>query len=635
MSSSTTKGGGKAASPETPAGQPFFPVTVGAGRLPLVPALAWLGILVLAFLLQGLPAFGVEWILDLVFTLGLCAAELAFLDAIYRKGKGSLLSAWKKFTGYALVLAYVFQSLPRVAWRNDGLIGEGRTVFLYALSLASLAAGLVVFFLLGRPAVQAAFGLITPEEVKDRALRKKNRAQRRKPGFLHGLLEWVDAIAFAAIAVIVINIFVFQLYVIPSESMVPSFLMGDRPFTLKLTMGPRLPLTEWRLPILDPPKRGDIVTIANPRFEENHEVNIKKQLSQFVYMLTFTAVNLNKDENGQDKPDPLVKRVVGMPGDRLMMIDDVVYARREGEAGFTPLEADRKWARVDLWKGDVVPVSKIKQVPIDEATRTLLSAWDARKNGLAPAQASASLRLAADRVLATAAKSRGRAEPVPSSMLAGLRDEAIRGASSGGAAWIGVNGVAWFMGGGTGSEDLAVALALAAARDAKVAEAVAAFARDGAAALLEKPADAYERGGRAFSALLKANLAARVERALELLPGGGLEALASDEVMARLGREAWELGVYFRLYDSRNFPVFPSGDRYLGPDEYFAMGDNRYNSLDFRYDDRTEDRVLDPADGSGIHYRSAVAPFALKREFIEGKASFILWPFSRAGAIRQ
>ena len=37
------------------------------------------------------------------------------------------------------------------------------------------------------------------------------------------------------------------------------------------------------------------------------------------------------------------------------------------------------------------------------------------------------------------------------------------------------------------------------------------------------------------------------------------------------------------LYDQRNFPEFPAGISYLGPREYFAMGDNRYNSTDFRY----------------------------------------------------
>ena len=65
------------------------------------------------------------------------------------------------------------------------------------------------------------------------------------------------------------------------------------------------------------------------------------------------------------------------------------------------------------------------------------------------------------------------------------------------------------------------------------------------------------------------------------------------------------------------------------------MGDNRYNSLDFRFQERTETRALDAADASSVLYRSILAPFALEKKFIEGKASFILWPPSRIGRIRN
>ena len=115
----------------------------------------------------------------------------------------------------------------------------------------------------------------------------------------------MDALGFAAILVILIQTFVFQLYEIPTESMVPAFLERDRPFTAKFDAGPRIPLTDWRLPFLRLPERGDIITLANPRYPENQGVNLKKYLSQFVSMITFTAVNIDKYlPDGTSSPIP-------------------------------------------------------------------------------------------------------------------------------------------------------------------------------------------------------------------------------------------------------------------------------------------------------------------------------------------
>jgi signal peptidase I len=597
-----------------------------AGKRPLVATFVWLALCVVSQILFGCPEFSGSYLLGLVFILALVGAELGFLDAVYRKKKYSLIPGWKKFTGYSLVFCYAFQALPRVGWQNDGLIAGGRVVFLFVLSLACLVAGFVAFLQMGRPAVLADFGLITEEEIKDKALRKKNRAANRKTGFLHGLFEWVDAIAFAAIAVILINIFIFQLYVIPSESMVPTFLINDRPFTLKCTMGPRLPLTDWRLPFIDEPKSGDIVTIANPRYPENRQVNIKKQLSQFVFMLTFTKVNIDRQADGTPKNDPLVKRVVGVPGEQLMMIDDQLYARKAGEAGFKAVEEDRTWARVDLWKESAETRSKIQALPLDEKGRALLDAWDARKNGADLAGLGAGLAASARRIEALAFVARGRTQPVPSSDLAGARDEVLSGASLDGASYIASLGV--------GEGNVPLALALAAARNPAVATAVAVYARDGAAAAARPAATPYERGSRALDLLIKANFVGRVERALELLAAGkGPDEVSRDQAFLRLQSESSELRIYFFYYDYRNFPAFPSGDAVLGRDEYFAMGDNRYNSLDFRFQERMKVRALDQVDASSVRYRSQLAPFALEKKYIEGRASFILWPFSRFGKL--
>jgi hypothetical protein len=154
----------------------------------------------------------------------LLGCEFAFLRAIYRNGRSSLYLAWKKFSGYALPAYYFAHALPRVSWQNAGLTSPGRTVFLFGLTLLATAAGCAVFFLAGRPSSLAAAGVISAREAEDRGMRKQKLRERRKGGILHAVLDWVDAIAWAAIAVLIVNTFVFQLYEVPTESMVPTFL---------------------------------------------------------------------------------------------------------------------------------------------------------------------------------------------------------------------------------------------------------------------------------------------------------------------------------------------------------------------------------------------------------------------------
>jgi signal peptidase I len=376
----------------------------GAGssvRALSILGLVWAGLLPVTAIASLCPRLTVYFAVYVLVTLGLAAGVLAFLNAIFREGKTRLLPAFKKFLGYGLVLHYAAAALPRVDWAGDGTIGQGRVTYLFVLALLCLAMGLILFVSLGRPAIHAALGLITQEELRDKALRKKRFAENRKKGFLHGALEWVDALGFAAILVIVINTFVFQLYEIPSESMVPAFLKKDRPFTGKLEAGPRVPLTDWRLPFLRLPRRGDIITLANPRYPENQSVNLKKYLSQLVSMVTFTAVNIDKYlPDGSVKADPLVKRIVGIPGEKLMMIDDTLYSKRKGDQAFAPVEADKTWASTDLWKLDAEKRSRIELLPIDEKHRALLSAWDDRKRSADPAALATSIAASARILLA-------------------------------------------------------------------------------------------------------------------------------------------------------------------------------------------------------------------------------------------
>ncbi len=608
-----------------------------AGSTPSVRILrasvpVWMGLAALATVLAGCPRFDGLYAAHLGIAAAVLAGELAFLDSMFRKGRTSLFPAWKKFTGYSLPAHYFACALPRIGWRNADLIGEGREAFLFSLSLLALAAGCWVFFLAGRPSTRAAFGVITAEEAADRALRRRGVRQRKSRGVLAWILEWIDAIAWAAIAVLLVNIFVFQLYEVPTESMVPAFLGGDRPFALKLATGPRIPLTEWRLPFLRLPRRGDVVTLANPRYPENHRVDIRKYLSQIVYMVTFTGVHLDSTlPDGTPKSDPLVKRIVGLPGEKLMMVDDVLYARRSGDAEYR--KVDEPWAAVDLWRLPEGLRGRIQHIPVDKGIRALLAKWDARKAAplselsvrvvAAHARVEASLdRLAARGPGALPDHELTRAD----SSLRSRRDKAVRAAASGENPYVVQEAAAEDM-------DLSLALAAVASRDAR--RALRDYAREAVQAAALPPADAYERGSRALNLLVKANLLERMGRDLEMLARGAKpEDILRDADREALLQESKELRIYlFGFYDSRNFPEFPAGEGFLARDEYFALGDNRYNSLDFRFGESFSPRLLDPGDSASVAYPSLLAPFPLKLKFIEGHALFRLWPPSRIGAV--
>ncbi|HUX41414.1 MAG TPA: signal peptidase I [Rectinemataceae bacterium] len=605
-------------------------------RKPLVPAFALVAVLLLSIVVTGFYRLDLLWLGYLVGTLAIAAGHLVFTHFIYRNGKKGLWLAWKKFTGYSIPLFYFLHALPRVSWQKAGLISSGHATFIFIVTLVATALGIFLFWLASRPATLAAVGAIQADEIKDKALRKRRsrerQIQRHKRNILLAGLEWIDALAWAAIAVLLVNIFVFQLYVVPSESMVPAFLVGDRPFTLKLATGPRIPLTEWRLPFLRLPQRGDVITIANPRYDENHGVDLKKYVSQLVYMITFTTVNLDSTlPDGTPKADPLVKRVTGVPGDRLMMVDDQLYVRRKGDTGWRKVV--EPWAHVDLWKESDALKKKIQVIPIDQQTRAFLTSMDEERKAVDPAAEAASI--AAE--LASSEASLARIGPgalgyfeahqltkAPANVVA-TRDEAIALAAKGGNPWA-----------AAGSSIDVFSLALAAAKDPASREAFRAYAKGALTAAAIAPDDDYDRAARALSLEIKENAMARSARVLALIAASApIEAFGSDVKLTGLENEARKLDWYLRsAWDSRNFPAFPSKDGYLGPTQYFAMGDNRYNSLDFRYKEAVQKpRALDPADPVPVTYPSMLDPFPLEREFIEGTALFRLWPFTRFGMI--
>jgi signal peptidase I len=132
-------------------------------------------------------------------------------------------------------------------------------------------------------------------------------AKRRDEG---GLLETIKVIVQALAIALVIRTLLFQPFNIPSGSMIPTLLIGDYVFVSKYSYGysnhsiPFSPdLFSGRI-LASEPKRGDVVVFKLPR----------------------------------DNETDYIKRVIGLPGDRIQMIDGRLYIN----GAIVPREATAK-----------------------------------------------------------------------------------------------------------------------------------------------------------------------------------------------------------------------------------------------------------------------------------------------------
>ena len=103
-----------------------------------------------------------------------------------------------------------------------------------------------------------------------------------------GTVDYARSFFPVAVVVLLLRSFVFEPFRIPSDSMMPTLLDGDFIIVNKYTYGLRLPVLNRKVVELGEPQRGDVVVFRYP-------------------------------------PDPSVnyiKRLVGLPGDRVQVHDD-------------------------------------------------------------------------------------------------------------------------------------------------------------------------------------------------------------------------------------------------------------------------------------------------------------------------
>lgn len=165
--------------------------------------------------------------------------------------------------------------------------------------------------------------------------------------------EWLDAALFAVIAATLIRTFFIEAYTIPSGSMEGTMLINDYLFVSKVAYGPRMPMTplavplvhntmpifggksysdavQWkyrRLPGFGKVERYDVVVFNFPNNDTAMAIDPAQDYYAAVRMAGREAVWSQTEilTRPVDKKENYIKRCVGIPGDKIEVIDGVVY----------------------------------------------------------------------------------------------------------------------------------------------------------------------------------------------------------------------------------------------------------------------------------------------------------------------
>lgn len=117
--------------------------------------------------------------------------------------------------------------------------------------------------------------------------------------------EWIESIVIAIILAMFIRTFIVQAFKIPTGSMRPTLLEGDRILVNKFIYGAKVPFTKIRLPKFRDPKRLDVVVFIYP--EDKKRDFIKRLIAK-----GGETVELKNGEifvDGKKLDDPLVRKI--------------------------------------------------------------------------------------------------------------------------------------------------------------------------------------------------------------------------------------------------------------------------------------------------------------------------------------
>ena len=152
--------------------------------------------------------------------------------------------------------------------------------------------------------------------------------------------EYFESIGVAVLVAVVLRLFVVEAFKIPSESMVPTLMVGDHIFVSKYRYGLSLPFVNTRLVRFASPKHGEVIVFIKPKSRNS-------LLGAF-----------EGDESDMAGTD-FIKRIIGLPGDLVEMKKDVLFINgkevprcKVGTRSYrTRMPFENKWrdGQAELW----------------------------------------------------------------------------------------------------------------------------------------------------------------------------------------------------------------------------------------------------------------------------------------------
>ena len=204
--------------------------------------------------------------------------------------------------------------------------------------------------------------------------------------------EWIDAAVFAVVAATLIRTFLFEAYVIPTESMEKTLLVNDFLFVDKLTYGARVPQTPLSFPFVHNTLPGSLTTPSYlkwiqldyarlPKFREINRndvvvfnfpagdtiINLPEFGSKMPYYDVLRSPEFNGDRvklqsefpilvHPTDKTDNYIKRCVGIPGDLIQIKNGQLWVN--GSPAFVAPNAQTEY--VVVTNGTQIPEDYIQ-----------------------------------------------------------------------------------------------------------------------------------------------------------------------------------------------------------------------------------------------------------------------------------
>ncbi len=521
---------------------------------------------------------------------------------LFKQNKTKYIAAFRELSCYMPFVFLISFVLKRAGNYGTSIVIDYISVILWLVS--SVAGSVIQYYISPKrlSKIDSAWG------------EKTTKAKKYGIRFIaFEIVSWIDSLIQAVFMVMLLHIFIVQLYMIPSESMVPEFLVKDRVVVFKTFSGPKFPLSDVGLPYLKKYNRGDIVVFRNPHYSNDRKSEVKTFVSQLVFMLSGTTVNLNVDDDGNVKADPLVKRITGVEGEQLMMQDGVLYSRTKENDSFKVVEEDSSYACWNL--NNVKPSVKqgILQFPISNEEYDSMIECEKLRNEYDLDKAAEYMKnissqfdelfLRFSSIERTTKIDELTDKEMFEYMLFAQNEQfTLKLLTS-------LNGSVWFK----------------------------SFMTDWITKVPDFKDDLYSKANYKLNLMIKECLGNIVIRNTELLLHKiSASQWKNDSTRRSYMERAEMLNGYVFLLDRRNMPIFPENDengnaQYIPYNCYFMMGDNRFNSLDMRHSYNETLRKLTSYDKYSVTYYTNMAPQYVEQKRILGSTCYRFWPAYRKG----